>query len=91
MTETTAKSPSQENYLEKLLELGQLMNSTLELKQVLDIAMEQVIKFVGAERGFILLVDVATGKVWGEAMYQIDRAALEATRRRSAKPSWKAC
>jgi signal transduction histidine kinase len=78
MTETTAKSPSQENYLEKLLELGQLMNSTLELKQVLDIAMEQVIKFVGAERGFILLVDVATGKVWGEAMYQIDRAALEA-------------
>lgn len=78
MAETTAKSPSQENYLEKLLELGQLMNSTLELKQVLDIAMEQVIKFVGAERGFILLVDVATGKVWGEAMYQIDRAALEA-------------
>lgn len=78
MAETTAKSPSQEGYLEKLLELGQLMNSTLELKQVLDIAMEQVIKFVGAERGFILLVDVATGKVWGEAMHQIDRSALEA-------------
>lgn len=77
MAETASKSPSQENYLETLLQLGQLMNSTLELKQVLDIAMEQVIRFVGAERGFILLVDVSTGRVWGEATHQIDRAALE--------------
>ncbi|MCS6775848.1 MAG: GAF domain-containing sensor histidine kinase [Chloroherpetonaceae bacterium] len=67
------------DYLATLLQLGQLLNSSLELKQVLETAIEQVIAFVGAERGFILLVDVETGRVWGEAVRHIDRAALEAT------------
>ena len=53
------------DYLATLLQLGQLLNSSLDLKQVLETAIEQVISFVGAERGFILLVDIETGRVWG--------------------------
>ncbi len=77
MTQAELTTPAPEPYLSALLQLGQLMNSTLELKQVLEIAMEQVIQFVGAERGFILLVDVDSGRVWGEATHNIDRSALE--------------
>jgi signal transduction histidine kinase len=73
--------PSSEpgDYLAKLLELGQLMNSSLDLKQVLETAIEQVIAFVGAERGFILLIDAETGRVWGEAARHLEKSALEET------------
>lgn len=67
------------DYLEALLRLGKLLNSSLELKTVLETAMSQVITFVGAERGFILLVDVETGRVWGEAVHEIDKIAMERT------------
>lgn len=67
------------DYLATLLQLGQLLNSSLDLKQVLETAIEQVIAFVGAERGFILLVDTATGRVWGEALRNIEKTALEET------------
>ncbi len=67
------------DYLATLLKLGQQLNSSLELSQVLDIAIKQVIAFVGAERGFVLLVDVETGRVWGEAVHNIDREVLEVT------------
>ncbi len=67
------------DYLETLLQLGQLLNSSLDLKHVLETAIEQVIAFVGAERGFILLVDVENGRVWGEATRNLDKTALETT------------
>ena len=67
------------DYLGTLLQLGQTLNSSLDLKQVLDTAIEQVISFVGAERGFILLVDVESGRVWGEATCHLDKAVLEET------------
>jgi len=65
-----------QDYLGTLLQLGRLLNSSLELKQVLDTAIEQVTTFVGAERGFILLVDTTSGKVWGKAVRNIDSQAL---------------
>jgi signal transduction histidine kinase len=64
------------DYLSTLLQLGRLLNSSLELKEVLDTAIEQVTTFVGAERGFILLVDTTSGKVWGQAVRNIDKQAL---------------
>ena len=67
------------DHLATLLQLGQLLNSSLDLKQVLETAIDQVITFVGAERGFILLVDVETGRVWGEALRHIEKTALETT------------
>ncbi len=67
------------NYVETLLRLGHLLNSSLDLHHVLETAIEQVIGFVGAERGFILLVNKREGKIWGEALRNIDKHALEAT------------
>ncbi len=69
-------APDPHDYLSTLLQLGRLLNSSLELKEVLDTAIEQVTTFVGAERGFILLVDTASGKVWGQAVRNIDKQAL---------------
>ncbi len=75
----TSLAGGADDYLATLLRLGQLMNSTLDLKQVLETAIDQVIAFVGAERGFILLVDLESGRVWGEALRGIDKLALEDT------------
>ena len=79
MSDTIPAEIESTDYLATLLQLGQLLNSSLDLKQVLETAIEQVISFVGAERGFILLVDIETGRVWGEALRNIEKQALEAT------------
>jgi signal transduction histidine kinase len=65
------------HYLRTLLQLGATLNVSLDLSQVLHIAIEQVVKFVRAERGFILLVDAATNRVWGKATHGVDPLALE--------------
>jgi signal transduction histidine kinase len=75
----TPRATDSQDYLATLLQLGRLLNSSLELKQVLDTAIEQVTTFVGAERGFILLVDTTSGKVGGMAVRNIDSQALVAT------------
>jgi signal transduction histidine kinase len=64
-------------YLATLLQLSQTLNSTLDVAQVLHTAIEQVVDFVSAERGFILLVDPATFRVWGKATQHIDPLDLE--------------
>jgi signal transduction histidine kinase len=73
MTEITSDT----SYLRTLLQLGATLNVSLDLTQVLHIAIEQVVNFVRAERGFILLVDEGTNKVWGKATHGIDAHALE--------------
>src|ERR1051325_5366253 len=79
LTDGTASIPGGPDYLATLLQLGRLLNSSLDLKQVLETAIDQVIAFVGAERGFILLVDISTGRVWGEALRNMEKTALEQT------------
>src|SRR5262245_955812 len=69
----------QTGYLTTLLQLGQTLNSSLDLSQVLHIAIEQVVQFVKAERGFILLVEEGTNRVWGKATRNIDPVSLEMT------------
>ena len=70
--------------LETLYKIAQVLNSTLELKEVLRVVMDQVIAFVGAERGFIVLVDPKTGKQERDSTiardklaHTIDRSAFE--------------
>jgi signal transduction histidine kinase len=69
---------SETGYLRTLLQLGQTLNVSLDLSQVLHIVIEQVVQFVRAERGFILLVEEKTGRVWGKATHGIDPTAIEA-------------
>lgn len=49
--------------LETLYEIAQDLNSTLEFDDVLHLAMDKVIRVVGAERGFIVLVNPETGSI----------------------------
>jgi signal transduction histidine kinase len=79
MPDTVPIPAETQDHLATLLQLGQLLNSSLDMHHVLETAIDQVIAFVGAERGFILLVDIETSKFVGEAVRNIDRAALEAT------------
>lgn len=72
------------NELETLYKIAQVLNSTLELKEVLRVVMDQVITVVGAERGFIVLVDSKTGKQEPDSTiardklaHTIDRSAFE--------------
>lgn len=73
--ETSAESGK--DYIGTLLQLGQTLNSSLDLSQVLHTAIEQVVKFVNAERGFILLVEEGSRRVWGKATHGIDPLELE--------------
>lgn len=51
------------NEMETLYEIARVLNSTLEFDQVLQLVMDQVISFVNAERGFLMLVNPATNEL----------------------------
>jgi adenylate cyclase len=75
--------------LETLYEIAQDLNSTLEFDDVLRLAMDKVISVVGAERGFIVLVNPETGSIEfkiardnqaraiGKGAFEISRSTLE--------------
>ncbi|HEX5943604.1 MAG TPA: GAF domain-containing protein, partial [Anaerolineales bacterium] len=44
-------------HLEELADIGQVINSTLEVDEVLQIVMDTIIRLMGAERGFLMLRD----------------------------------
>jgi adenylate cyclase len=43
------------SHLEALADIGQVINSTLEVDEVLQIVMDTIIRLMGAERGFLML------------------------------------
>jgi adenylate cyclase len=45
------------SHLEELADIGQVINSTLEVDEVLQIVMDTIIRLMGAERGFLMLRD----------------------------------
>ncbi len=47
--------------LSALYDVGQVINSTLDLVQVMELSMDQVVEVTRAERGFLMLVDSKTG------------------------------
>src|SRR5215210_3515315 len=65
------------NYLQTLLQLGQTLNASLNPDQVLHVAIEQVVDFARAERGFILLVDEGSNRIEGKAVHNIDPSSLD--------------
>src|SRR5579862_8544241 len=71
------QQPNETNYLRTLLQLGALLNASLSVVEVLQTAIDEVVKFAGAERGFILLVDEGAKRVVGMASSGIDRLELE--------------
>ena len=45
------------NHLQALAGIGQVVNSTLEVDEVLQIVMDTIVRLMGAERGFLMLRD----------------------------------
>lgn len=51
------KSTTQEERLDALYRISMRLGSTLDLKEILNLVIDSVIQLVGAERGFVVLVD----------------------------------
>ena len=60
---TISNLKRERNELETLYDIARTLNSTLEFDRVLRLVMEQVISFVNAERGFLVLVNPTTGNL----------------------------
>lgn len=49
--------------LQALADIGQVVNSSLELSEVLRIVMDTIVRLTGAERGFLMLRDESSGQL----------------------------
>jgi adenylate cyclase len=63
--------------LQALYEVGQAVNSTLELSEVLNQVMDRIIHLTGAERSFLMLKDENSGELEVRAARNVDRETLE--------------
>jgi PAS domain S-box-containing protein len=62
--------------LRALSEVGAVINSTLDLPEVLNRVMDQIIEITGAERGYLVLRDVETGNLEFRVARNLDRETL---------------
>ena len=67
----------EQTQLEGLFQVSRAVNSTLNLKEVLDRAMDIIIQVTRAERGFLMLIDEPTGKLQFRVARNMDRATIE--------------
>jgi adenylate cyclase len=63
LTTSISHLKQERNELETLYDIARTLNSTLVFDEVLRLVMDRVIKFVGAERGSVTLVNPDTGKL----------------------------
>jgi signal transduction histidine kinase len=64
-------------YMAALLELSRILNSSLDSHEVMQLAIDEVTEFVGAERGFLLLLEDEGRRVIARATHKIDPEELE--------------
>jgi adenylate cyclase len=57
VSETVIPFEQQFSHLQALAGIGQVVNSTLEVDEVLQIVMDTIVRLMGAERGFLMLRD----------------------------------
>ncbi len=65
--------------LRALYEVGQAVNSTLDLSTVLNQVMDHIIGLTGAERGFLMLRDEPTGQLEFKVARNVDRETLDSS------------
>jgi adenylate cyclase len=63
--------------LQALYEVGQAVNSTLELSDVLNQVMDRIIQLTGAERSFLMLKNESTGELEVRVARNVDRETLQ--------------
>jgi GAF domain-containing protein len=94
---TRAASAASYARLEALYEVSRALNSTLDLAESLSIVLDSAIRLTGAERGFLMLVEEASGEIHFslgrsaerepiyESEFEISRSVLQEVAR-SAEP-----
>ena len=65
--------------LRALYEVGQTVNSTLELHDVLNQVMDHIIELTGAERGFLMLRDEHTGQLEFRVARNMERETINSS------------
>ncbi|MGH2594225.1 MAG: adenylate/guanylate cyclase domain-containing protein [Anaerolineae bacterium] len=65
--------------LRALYEIGQAVNSTLNLNEVLNQVMDHIIELTGAERGFLMLHNEHTGELEFKVARNVDRETLNSS------------
>lgn len=70
-------SQSSEQRLTALVQLGRIINSILDLDQILEILIDQLVTLLNAERGFIMLVDPDSRGLSFRAARNVDRFTLD--------------
>src|SRR6478672_11433127 len=76
--ERAAESRRQEaHHLRTLYTIGQAVNATLNLRDLLNVVMDNVIDVTKAERGYVVLRDEQTGELTVAAARGIDKAAID--------------
>jgi len=71
-----AAEEKEHGQLTALYEVSQVVNSTLDLSEVLNIVMDTIISLTGAERGFLMLLDEETGELDFKVARNMDRETL---------------
>jgi PAS domain S-box-containing protein len=74
--EELATEEKEHGQLEALYEVSQVVNSTLDLSEVLNIVMDTIISLTEAERGFLMLLDEETGELDFKVARNMDRETL---------------
>ncbi len=74
--EELAAEEKEHEQLTALYEVSQVVNSTLDLSEVLNIVMDTIISLTGAERGFLMLLDEETGELDFKVARNMDRETL---------------
>lgn len=77
MPEETTTEKMEKSHLATLVEAGRILNSSLDPAQVIQLALDQVVDFLSAERGFILLIEDGTNQVWAMAGHNIDTHLIQ--------------
>jgi adenylate cyclase len=62
--------------LTALYNVSQIVNSTLDLSEVLNLTMDLIIQVTGAERGFLMLIDDKTGELTFRVARNMDRETI---------------
>jgi adenylate cyclase len=62
--------------LTALYNVSQIVNSTLDLSQVLNLTIDLIIQVTGAERGFLMLIDDASGELTFRVARNMDRETI---------------
>jgi adenylate cyclase len=73
--ELAAQLKEHEN-LTALYNVSQIVNSTLDLSEVLNLTMDLIIQVTGAERGFLMLIDEETGELTFRVARNMDRETI---------------